>query len=106
MNSRAISYKIKMSNIGNIIDELYGVVLDRIANPKEGSYTNYLLEKGVDKIAKKVGEEACEVLIAAKNSKKEETVSEISDLLYHLIVLMVQQGISPEEIYEELKKRR
>lgn len=95
-----------MSNIGNIVDELYDVVLDRIKNPKEGSYTNYLLEKGVDKIAKKVGEEACEVVIASKNGKKEETVSEVSDLLYHLIVLLVQQNISLDDVYEELKNRR
>lgn len=95
-----------MSKIGSIIDELYDVVLDRIENPKEGSYTNYLLEKGVDKIAKKVGEEACEVVIASKNGKNEETISEISDLLYHLVVLMVQQGIQPDDVYEELKKRR
>jgi len=95
-----------MSNIGIIMDELYAVVLDRIENPKEGSYTNYLLEKGVDKIVKKVGEEACEVVIAAKNGRTEETVAEISDLLYHLTVLMVQQGISMDEIYNELKKRR
>lgn len=95
-----------MSKIGNMMDELYDVVLDRIANPKEGSYTNYLLEKGIDKIAKKVGEESCEVVIAAKNGKKEETVSEISDLLYHLTVLLVQQGISWDEVQEELKKRR
>jgi phosphoribosyl-ATP pyrophosphohydrolase len=95
-----------MSKIGEILDELYGVVEDRIANPKEGSYTNYLLEKGVDKIAKKVGEEACEVVIAAKNGIKADTVSEISDLMYHLTVLIVQQGISLDEVYEELKKRR
>ena len=96
----------KMSNIGMIMDELYAMALDRIENPKEGSYTNYLLEKGVDKIAKKVGEEACEVVIASKNGRSEETVAEISDLLYHLTVLMVQQGISMEEVYNELKKRR
>lgn len=95
-----------MSEIGIILDELYEVVLDRIKNPKEGSYTNYLLEKGVDKIVKKVGEEACEVVIAAKNGKKDEMVSEISDLLYHLTVLLVQQNITLDEIYDELKKRR
>ncbi len=95
-----------MSNIGIIMDELYGVVQDRVANPKEGSYTNYLLEKGVDKIAKKVGEEACEVIIAAKNGIKKDTLSEISDLLYHLTVLLVEQEISLDEVYEELKKRR
>jgi len=97
---------LEMSKIGEIIDELYDVVIDRVENPKEGSYTNYLLEKGVDKIAKKVGEEACEVVIASKNDNKTETVAEISDLLYHLIVLMVQQGIKPDDIFEELKKRR
>ena len=95
-----------MSNIGLIMDELYDVVLDRIENPKEGSYTNYLLEKGIDKIVKKVGEEACEVVIAAKNGKKEDTVAELSDLFYHLMVLMVQQKISLDEVYEELKTRR
>jgi phosphoribosyl-ATP pyrophosphohydrolase len=95
-----------MSNIGLIMDELYDVVLDRIENPKEGSYTNYLLEKGIDKIVKKVGEEACEVVIAAKNGKKEDTVAELSDLFYHLTVLMVQQKISLDEVYEELKTRR
>lgn len=95
-----------MSNVGEIMDELYSVVLDRMQNPKEGSYTNYLLEKGVDKIVKKVGEEACEVVIAAKNGIKEETVYEVSDLLYHLTVLLVQQNITLDEVYEELKKRR
>lgn len=95
-----------MSNIGLIMDELYDVVLDRIENPKEGSYTNYLLEKGVDKIVKKIGEEAFEVVIAAKNGKKEDTIAELSDLFYHLTVLMVQQKISLDEVYEELKTRR
>ena len=95
-----------MSNIGLILDELYDVVTDRINDPKEGSYTNYLLEKGVDKIAKKVGEEAVEVVIAAKNERKSEMIAEVSDLLYHLTVLLVQQGISLDEIYDELKTRR
>ncbi|MGI6169731.1 MAG: bifunctional phosphoribosyl-AMP cyclohydrolase/phosphoribosyl-ATP diphosphatase HisIE [Christensenellales bacterium] len=91
---------------GNILRELYGVIVDRQANPKEGSYTNYLLEKGVDKIAKKVGEEACEVIIGAKNADKEETVYEIGDLLYHVLVLMVDQKIALEDVFEELKERR
>ena len=95
-----------MSNIGLIMDELYEVVIDRINNPKEGSYINYLIEKGVDKIAKKVGEEAVEVVIAAKNERRSDTVAEVSDLLYHLTVLLVQQGISLDEIYDELKTRR
>ncbi|MDN5314387.1 MAG: phosphoribosyl-AMP cyclohydrolase / phosphoribosyl-ATP pyrophosphohydrolase [Clostridiales bacterium] len=95
-----------MSNIGIILDELYDVVLDRQANPKEGSYTNYLLNKGIDKICKKVGEEAAEVIIAAKNNSKEEVIYEASDLLYHLNVLLVEQGVSLDDIFEELKKRR
>lgn len=88
------------------MDELYEVVLDRQANPREGSYTNYLLNKGVDKICKKVGEEAAEVIIAAKNRSREELVYEASDLLYHLNVLLVEQNVSLDEIYEELKNRR
>lgn len=95
-----------MSKIGIIMDELYEVVLDRKANPKEGSYTNYLLNKGVDKICKKVGEEAAEVIIAAKNRSREELVFEASDLLYHLNVLLVEQEVTLDEIYDELKKRR
>ncbi len=95
-----------MSNIGKILDELYDVVLDRQANPKEGSYTNYLLNKGIDKICKKVGEESAEVIIAAKNKSKEEVIYEASDLLYHLNVLLVEQGVTLDDIYEELKKRR
>jgi phosphoribosyl-ATP pyrophosphohydrolase/phosphoribosyl-AMP cyclohydrolase len=95
-----------MSKIGAIMDELYEVVLDRQANPREGSYTNYLLNKGVDKICKKVGEEAAEVIIAAKNRSREELVYEASDLLYHLNVLLVEQNVSLDEIYEELKNRR
>lgn len=95
-----------MSNIGKILDELYDVVLDRQANPKEGSYTNYLLNKGIDKICKKVGEESAEVIIAAKNKSKAEVIYEASDLLYHLNVLLVEQGVTLDEIYEELKKRR
>lgn len=95
-----------MSNIGKILDELYDVVLDRQANPKEGSYTNYLLNKGIDKICKKVGEESAEVIIAAKNKSREEVIYEASDLLYHLNVLLVEQGVTLDDIYEELKKRR
>jgi len=95
-----------MSKIGSILDELYELVLDRKDNPKEGSYTNYLLEKGVDKIAKKVGEEAVEVVIASKNTRRSETVAEVSDLLYHLTVLLGELEISYDEVYEELKLRR
>jgi phosphoribosyl-ATP pyrophosphohydrolase len=70
-----------MSQIGTIMDELYAVIEDRRANPKEGSYTNYLFDKGVDKICKKIGEEAAEVIIAAKNNNAGEIIYEVSDLL-------------------------
>ena len=95
-----------MSQIGSILDEVYGVVLDRRANPKEGSYTNYLLDKGIDKICKKIGEEAAEVIIAAKNRNSAEVTYEIADLLYHLCVLLVEQGVTLDEIEQELRKRR
>ncbi|MGN1123684.1 MAG: phosphoribosyl-ATP diphosphatase [Eubacterium sp.] len=83
----------------------YQVILDRRAENQEGSYTCYLFEKGLDKILKKVGEECTEMVIAAKNNDKEETVYEITDLIYHTLVMMANQGITPEDIEEELKKR-
>ncbi|MBC8584307.1 phosphoribosyl-ATP diphosphatase [Youxingia wuxianensis] len=88
------------------IKGLYDVVLKRKNSPQEGSYTCYLFEKGLDKILKKCGEECSEVIIAAKNGNKEDTREEICDLLYHLLVMMAQQGISVEEIEEILEKRR
>lgn len=95
-----------MSQIGAIMDELYEVACDRKQNPKNGSYTNYLFEKGIDKICKKIGEEATEVVIAAKNAQSEEIIYELADLYYHLTVLMVEQGVSMDQLYAELKKRR
>ncbi|NLM48854.1 MAG: phosphoribosyl-ATP diphosphatase [Epulopiscium sp.] len=89
-----------------ILQEVYKVIEDRRKNPKEGSYTNYLFDKGIDKMLKKVGEETAEVIIASKNNSKEEIVYEISDLLYHLMVVMVQTDIQWEDICNELKKRR
>lgn len=89
-----------------ILNEVYNVILDRKRNPKEGSYTNYLFEKGIDKILKKVGEEAAEVIIASKNTNNGEVIYEISDLIYHLSVLMVERGINFDDIFDELKKRR
>ena len=74
-------------------------------HPKEGSYTNYLFDKGIDKILKKLGEEATEIVIAAKNPNVNEIKYEISDFLYHMMVLMVEKGVSWEEITEELDKR-
>jgi phosphoribosyl-ATP pyrophosphohydrolase/phosphoribosyl-AMP cyclohydrolase len=96
----------KVYNSESILQELYNVIADRAKNPKEGSYTNYLFDKGLDKILKKVGEETSEVIIAAKNKDKGEIRYEIADLFYHLFVLMVERGLSPDDIYEELKKRR
>lgn len=89
-----------------ILKELYSVIADRRENPKEGSYTNYLFAKGLDKMLKKIGEEASEVIIAAKNSSKDEIRYEIADLFYHLFVLMVEKDLQLDEIYDELKGRR
>ncbi len=89
-----------------VLKELYNVVCDRKNNPKEGSYTNYLFDKGIDKILKKVGEETAEVIIAAKNGSKDEIRYETADLIYHLIVMLVDKDLTMEEIYGELKSRR
>ena len=90
----------------NILDEVYDVVSDRKQHPKEGSYTNYLFEKGIDKICKKIGEESAEVIIGAKNDNKDEIRYEIADLIYHLTVLMVDKNLTWEEVCQELQKRR
>ena len=89
----------------DILHELYETVESRRQEKREGSYTCYLFEKGLDKILKKCGEECSEVIIAAKNGKKEDTVGELSDLLYHLTVLMVNEGIPFEEVEAELARR-
>lgn len=96
---------VKAANIGEVIEGLYSKVGDRKENPVPGSYTCYLFEKGIDKILKKVGEESAEVIIAAKNESKDEMVYEISDLAYHLTVLMNYAGIYPQDIAGELLKR-
>ncbi|EJF01437.1 phosphoribosyl-ATP diphosphatase [Liquorilactobacillus mali] len=87
------------------LEELYQLVLKRKENPKEGSYTDYLFTKGLDKILKKVGEESTEVIVASKNPDKSELVYETADLLYHLMVLLVEQGVGFDEIKVELAKR-
>lgn len=92
-------------NPAKILDDLYKVIEDRKANPKEGSYTNYLFDKGLDKILKKVGEEACEIVIASKNEEPKEIKYEIADFLYHLSVLMVEKGVTWEEVATELANR-
>lgn len=88
-----------------VLEALYATVINRKENPKEGSYTCYLLDKGLDKILKKVGEECSETIIAAKNGDKSETVYEIADLIYHLTVMMVQQEIPLDDVLSELNKR-
>ncbi len=91
--------------MSNILQDLYAVVRDRRENPQEGSYTCYLFDKGLDKILKKLGEESSETIIAAKNGDKEETVGDITDLLYHVIVLMAHQDIDIGEVLTELQER-
>lgn len=85
--------------------DMYEVVMNRRAEPQEGSYTCYLFEKGLDKILKKCGEECTEMVIAAKNSDKEELVGEINDLLYHMIVLMAERGVTVEDVEEVMVER-
>ena len=88
-----------------ILKEVYDVIEDRKLHPREGSYTNYLFDKGIDKILKKVGEEAAEIIIAAKNPNPEEVIYEMSDFLYHAMVLMSEKGITWEQVTEELSRR-
>ena len=87
------------------LEALVKLIEGRKTEKKEGSYTTYLFEKGLDKILKKVGEESCEVIIAAKAEDKKETVYEIADLAYHVLVLMIQAGISLEDVHRELASR-
>lgn len=89
----------------DLIKNEYDVILKRKEEKAEGSYTAYLFEQGLDKILKKVGEECTETVIAAKNNNNAETVYEITDLLYHVLVMMAHQGITPEDIEAELAKR-
>ncbi|MDF2674097.1 MAG: bifunctional phosphoribosyl-AMP cyclohydrolase/phosphoribosyl-ATP diphosphatase HisIE [Clostridiales bacterium] len=89
----------------DMLEKLYSRITDRRENPVDGSYTNYLFTKGVDKILKKVGEETSEVIIASKNNSKDEMTYEISDLVYHMLVLMVDRGVTISDIKKELGKR-
>lgn len=88
-----------------VFEDVFAIILDRKENPKEGSYTNYLFDKGIDKILKKLGEEATEIVIAAKNPDPEEVKYEISDFLYHMMVLMADKGVTWEDITRELANR-
>lgn len=87
------------------LDALMELIRGRKTNPQEGSYTTYLFRKGLDKILKKIGEESTEVIIAAKDNDPKETIYEISDLVYHVMVMMIEQGISLEDIRRELASR-
>ncbi|MDR1765885.1 MAG: bifunctional phosphoribosyl-AMP cyclohydrolase/phosphoribosyl-ATP diphosphatase HisIE [Lachnospiraceae bacterium] len=92
-------------NASHVLTDVYGVITDRKEHPREGSYTNYLFDKGIDKILKKLGEEATEIVIASKNPDNGEVVYETADFLYHLMVLMAQRGITWEDVLMELKTR-
>ncbi len=100
-----ISREDDRTNPYTVLEDVMKVILDRKENPKEGSYTNYLFDKGIDKILKKVGEEATEIVIAAKNPEPEESKYEIADFLYHVMVLMAVKGLTWEDIMEELANR-
>jgi phosphoribosyl-ATP pyrophosphohydrolase len=89
----------------HILEAVYRVILDRMANPSDNSYTASLMARGIDKILKKVGEEATEVVIAGKGGTREELIYETADLLYHLLVLLGYRDISPGEVYDELGRR-
>lgn len=100
-----VSREYDDTNPLKVFQQVYDVILDRQRNPKEGSYTNYLFEKGIDKILKKLGEECTEIIIAAKNPDKEEIKYEISDFLYHMMVLMAEKEVNWEDITRELARR-
>lgn len=100
-----VSSEFVQTNPLKVFNDVMSVIEDRKLHPKEGSYTNYLFDKGIDKILKKVGEEATEIIIAAKNPDAEEIKYEISDFLYHVMVLMVLKGVSWEDIVKELANR-
>ena len=88
-----------------ILQDVYNVIVERVKNPKEGSYTNYLFDKGLDKMLKKVGEEASEIIIGAKNGDKDNVRYEVADLLYHLSVVLVEQGLTWDDVFGELQER-
>ena len=89
-----------------ILEQVYAVIADRKEHPQEGSYTNYLLGKGIEKICKKLGEEASESIIAAMKNNREEVTYEAADLLYHLLVLLYDRGVTPADVWAELARRR
>ena len=93
-------------DVSTVLDDLYWVIEDRRQHPVEGSYTNYLFDKGHDKILKKVGEETIETIIASKEQSKDQIIYELGDLWYHCLVLMAWHGIEPKDLLAELANRR
>lgn len=93
-------------NLGDLLARLFTLIESRERDRPEGSYTTYLFDKGIDKILKKVGEESAETIIAAKNEEADQFVGEVSDLIYHLLVLLVARGVNLDAIRDELAKRR
>lgn len=89
----------------DVLDTLYSIIIDRVTSRKEGSYTVELLNKGKPYIARKVGEEATEVVVASLSEGRDRFISEVADLIYHLFVLMAVEGVKPQDVYEELKRR-
>jgi phosphoribosyl-ATP pyrophosphohydrolase/phosphoribosyl-AMP cyclohydrolase len=94
------------TSLATVLNDLYNVIQERQLNPVEGSYTNYLFEKGQDKILKKVGEEAVETVIASKNNKSEEGLYEMGYLWYHCLVLLAYHKLTPDQLLDELMSRR
>jgi len=88
-----------------ILNQVFAIIEDRKANPKQGSYTNRLFDEGEDEIVKKIGEEAIEVILAAKSQGDTRVISELADLVYHCLVLLSYRGLSPDDIYQELDRR-
>jgi phosphoribosyl-ATP pyrophosphohydrolase/phosphoribosyl-AMP cyclohydrolase len=89
-----------------VFEDVYAIIADRKEHPKEGSYTNYLFDKGLDKMLKKLGEENTEIIIAAKNPAENEIIYEIADYLYHLEVVMAEKGVDWDDITRELVRRQ
>ena len=96
---------VKLTNEGGILERLQAVILDRKTNPKEGSYVSSIMAKGKDRILKKIGEEAGELIIGSKNENRDEIIYEIADLWFHTLVVMGYHGISLDDIYNEFEKR-
>jgi phosphoribosyl-ATP pyrophosphohydrolase/phosphoribosyl-AMP cyclohydrolase len=99
-------FGLEHTDFAGVLDELYRLVQSRERERPENSYTTYLFAEGLDKILKKVGEESAETIIAAKNDEREPFVAEVSDLIYHLLVLLVAKGVSLDEVRQELGERR